>query len=314
MRILLMYSTHQSTQGHLDRLQSLAPQLEVVVAQNESDAMEKSEKASIILGHRYLKQCLPFANNLLWIQSTAGGVDRLPQEELAEKGVILTNMTSAAETIARHAVTLAWSINRGLPNFWQQQKQGVWHQPHQWLPYPQKSLVFGMGSIGMAIAKILAAEGIEVNGVRRTPSIESIPPFKKVFYDGSWLDELSSIDWCFLALPNTPETQNLFDKRVLLHLPVHGIVINIGRGETLVTEDLCDLLSQGHLGGAALDVVFPKPKDSEDLVWKVPRLFITPHVASHSYERANDIERFCEQQVLNFLNNEPLSNVIKFLK
>jgi len=139
-----------------------------------------------------------------------------------------------------------------------------------------------------------------------------LPPFTKIYDDNSWFDELPHIDWCFLALPNTPETQNIFNKRVLSYLPAHAVLVNVGRGETLVTQDLCELLKQGHLGGAALDVVCPKPTDSQDLLWITPRLYITPYVASHCHERASNIEKFCEQQLLRFLRNEPLSNLVKF--
>jgi len=59
-------------------------------------------------------------------------------------------------------------------------------------------------------------------------------------------------------------------------------------------------------------VVCPKPTDSQDLLWITPRLYITPHVASHCHERASNIEKFCEQQLLRFLRNEPLSNLVKF--
>lgn len=313
MRILLMYSTHEPSPAHRQRLMAMQPEIEVVVARSEQEAVEQSPLAAIIFGHRYLRQCLPFAENLRWVQSTAGGVDRLPCDELARKGTILTNMTLAADTIARHAVTMAWSINRKIPDFWQQQIRGVWHQPSEWLPHPRRAIVFGMGSIGLAVAKILASDGIEVIGVKKTPIAPPLPPFTKVCDDdGSWFDELPHVDWCFLALPNTPETQNIFNKRVLSYLPAHAVLVNVGRGETLVTQDLCELLKQGHLGGAALDVVFPKPTDSQDLLWGTPRLYITPHVASHCHERASNIEKFCEQQLLRFIKNEPLSNLVKF--
>jgi phosphoglycerate dehydrogenase-like enzyme len=221
-------------------------------------------------------------------------------------------MTVAASTIARHAVTMAWSINRGIPNFYKQQIQGVWSQTHEWLPHPSKSMILGMGSIGLSIAKLLDADGIEVIGVKQT-AITSIPPhFSKVCYGDSWLDELPFIDWIFLALPKTNQTVNLIDREVLCRLPDHAILVNVGRGETLVTKDLCEYLNKGKLGGAALDVVFPKPTEPNDIFWSTSRLIITPHVASHCKERSTGIEIFCEQQLSKFISKLLPENIVKW--
>ena len=121
---------------------------------------------------------------------------------------------------------------------------------------------------------------------------------------------LPKADWCFLALPYTAETQNLFTADILRQLPAHAVLVNVGRGETLVTADLCQVLREGHLGGAALDVISPKPQDPGDDLWQTPRLLITPYVASHCQERSTAIEQFCEQQCQRFMAGEPLQDAV----
>jgi phosphoglycerate dehydrogenase-like enzyme len=69
------------------------------------------------------------------------------------------------------------------------------------------------------------------------------------------------------------------------------------------------VLHEGHLGGAALDVIHPKPKGPEDPIWKTPLLVITPHCASHHKEKADTIERFCEAQLLRYLTGRPILNL-----
>lgn len=310
MHILVMYSTHEPTPHHIERLAAFSPSIEVTVARNEQMAIENAKDANIILGHRYLRQCLPYTQQLRWVQTTAGGVNQLPCLELAHQNVCLTRSTLSSPMIARHAVTLAWALTRCLPQCWQQQSLGIWSQPLSWLPMPRRAIIFGTGSIGRCLAQILSQDGIEVTGVKRQVGDETIPGFSHLFDTMTGLDALPEMDWCFLALPYTRETENLFNELVMCRLPSHAVIVNVGRGETLVTSDLCRILCDGHLGGAALDVIAPKPEAKEDPVWRVPRLLITPYVASHCQERSGEIERFCEEQLGRFLTGQPLVNMV----
>ncbi|MFP4229240.1 MAG: D-2-hydroxyacid dehydrogenase [Salinivenus sp.] len=310
MNVLLMYSTHVPSAEHIARLESQHGTVRVSVANSEADALALAQTADAIFGHRYLRQCLPHARRLRWVQSTAGGVDRLPLDALAEQGVTLTRMTVSAPVIARHAVTLAWAVTRRLPEAVARQRDGRWDASFNWPPQPQTAAVFGMGAIGRAVAQCLHADGITVYGVRRT-SQEKIPaPFSRVYDRTSWRDVLPLVDWCILALPHTPETRGQFDHEALSQLPEHAVLVNVGRGETVVTNDLVQVLGQGHLSGAALDVVAPSPTGPDDPIWRTPRLLITPHVAAHSWERPAALERFCEAQLARYRAGIPLQNQV----
>lgn len=308
MHILLMYSTHKPSAEHIDRLAAISTQ--VTVAKSESMAIQEASSADVIFGHRYLQQCLPHAERLQWVQSTAGGVDQLPWLELTRKNVLLTRMTLSSPVIARHAVTLAWVVARRLDVACQRHFVGQWDASFDWLPFPRKAVVFGTGSIGQAIAALLSLDSIEVIGVKRTVNGEFVPGFTHLCDSTSWLDVFPQVDWCFLALPHTAETKDLINDAALRVLPKHAILVNVGRGETLMTADLCRVLVEGHLGGAALDVVYPKPSGVEDPIWKTPRLLITPHVAAHEHGREIAIERFCEEQLVRFIAGQPLHNLV----
>lgn len=306
MRIALMYSTHAPSEGHLARLAAIDHAIAPVVVRSEAEAVAYCRDVEAILGHRYLRQALSQAAALRWVQSTAGGVDRLPLAELAARGVVLTRMSIAAGTIARHALTLAWALSRRLPEWLARQTQGRWDPEGIWPPAPRRALVLGTGAIGSALAQLLRREGIHVTGLRRQPAAEVKPDFDALLTGNDWRALLPTVDWCFLALPLSPETVNLFDEAALRSLPQHAIVVNVGRGETLDTAALQRVLEDGWLAGAALDVVAPPPAGPADPLWQTPRLVITPYVASHSRERPASIERFCEEQVGRFVRDEPL--------
>jgi phosphoglycerate dehydrogenase-like enzyme len=309
-QILLMYSNHNPSAEHLKNLSSIAPHIKIVVAQDEDNAITEVKNSEVIFGHRYLKQCLPHAEKLQWVQSSSSGIDHLPSEELAQKNILLTRVMVSGEAIARHGVTLAWAITRCLPMAYERQKAKMWDISFPWLPFPRKAIVFGTGNIGSALGKMLKNEGIEVTGVKRHLTQESLPEFDHLCDHNSWREKLPQMDWCFLALPYTKETHHFFDETALLALPSHGVLINVSRGKTLVTKDLVKVLNQGHLGGAGLDVIDPQPLPEGDPIWHTPRLLITPYVASRYLERWQKVESFIEQQLIRFMENQPLLNLV----
>lgn len=313
MRILLMYSPDPPSSSHLDRLRGMDANISVTVATCEEDAIAAAKEADIIFGHRFLRQCVPHAQKLRWVQSTTNGVDRLPCNALAKQGVTLTRFTGSAADVGRHAVALALAVNRGLYQAWNDQANRRWTKDISPLPPPERAVVFGTGNIGRAIARFLQGMDLEVAGVKR--SLDHKTParhFDRLYDRHSWTAALEDADWCFLALPHTEETEHMIDRETLHQLPDHATVVNVGRGETLDVAHLASVLRNGHLGGAALDVL---PADLEPLppdhfLWDVPRLLITPHVAAYSPIRQRRVEAFIESQLQRFLSGQPLKEVV----
>lgn len=305
-----MYSTHCPTEPHLARLRSLASDINVSVASSEPEAQALARDANVILGHRYLRQSLPHAKQVRWVQSTAGGVDRLPLAELDAMNVMLTRCTVTSTAVARHAVALAWAVTRRIDAAHDRQRAGTWDNALDFPPLPRRAIVFGLGTIGRAISAMLHDEGIEVLGVRGSDTGEKVPGVSRIVSGETWRAELPNVDWCLLALPHTERTAGLFNEAVLRTLSPRAVLVNVGRGETVVNDDLAAVLRSGHLTGAALDVTAPKPTGPDDPFWQTPRLLITPHVAAHHADRSADTEAFIEKQVARYLTNEPLDNVV----
>lgn len=315
MHVLVMYSPHSPSEEHIQRLEAEDPITTVTVARDEETALQAAPEVDVILGHRYLRQCLSRTEELKWVQTTTQGIDRLPCRELSEQNVRLSRFTGSAPIAARHGVSLAWAVTRRIPTAARQQLQNRWNKAMEWLPHPERALIFGTGTVGREIARLLQAHDITVSGVKRTVE-DNLPEFDDLYDQHSWRGALSYTDWCFLALPNTPETQNMVDREALRALPSHAVVVNVGRGETLELNALTEMLREGHLGGAALDVLPAEmePLDASSDLWAVPQLVLTPHVASYHPRRRQKVERFCEKQVRRYLKGDPLKNVVDLEK
>ena len=118
-------------------------------------------------------------------------------------------------------------------------------------------------------------------------------------------------DILYLALPETPETKNLIDKRRLDLLKSTCGIVNIGRQSALDYEVLCDKLENNDLAGAILDVFNPEPIDKNSRLWNIKNLIITPHVSSD--DNGNYVKLTLELFVKNlklFIKKKELTNQI----
>lgn len=310
-KLLLMYSNGRPSQSHIEHLKRLQKDISVVVADSEDIAIKHAADTDVILGHRYLRQTLPHARNLKWVQSTAAGPHHLLSSDLRNVNPILTRCTAFSDVIAWHAFTLALTIVRRIPEAVKAQQQGIWHAPFNMISFPKTAMIFGVGCIGRELAMILRRNGMTVLGVTRKNSPNADAVCDELYCDNnSWLDHLHRADLCFITLPLTNNTKRLFDATILRALPQHAVLINVGRGGVVDTDALVNILQEGHLGGAALDVVEPVPSSPSDPVWDVPRLLITPKVASFHPEHQKKLEAFIESQVKRYLNGEALLDII----
>jgi glyoxylate/hydroxypyruvate reductase A len=137
--------------------------------------------------------------------------------------------------------------------------------------------VMGLGEIGGATARRLAANGFPMRGWARSErAIEGVACFSGEAGLRPFLDGLHIL---VNLLPLTPQTENILDAKLFAMLPRGAFVVNIGRGAHLVDADLLAALDSGHLAGATLDVFRPEPLPAEHAFWRHPRILMTPHVA-----------------------------------
>ena len=155
---------------------------------------------------------------------------------------------------------------------------------HQWRflkPRDKKELsigILGMGVLGARIADALLHFGFDVHSWSRSrKQIDLVHSYAGSDEFNEFLAE-SNIVIC--VLPLTDDTRGLLDRDALAMLPKGAYVINVARGAHIVERDLLDLIEEGHLAGAMLDVFDDEPLPSDHAFWREPRISITPHIAA----------------------------------
>ena len=126
-----------------------------------------------------------------------------------------------------------------------------------------------------------------VTGVRANPSPH--PHCARVIGTDRLDAALPGTRFLVLACPLTTATRGLIDRRRLELLPEGAGVVNIGRGELIDQDALCDRLGAGHLSGAVLDVFDPEPIPPGHRLWSTRNLIISPHTAADDPATYNPI-------------------------
>lgn len=278
--------------------------VETVTAEDISDA-------DAILGN-VPPMLLKEAKNLKWLQSSMAGVDSYLGGVLPE-GVKLTNVTGAfGLAISEHMVATVFTLYKKLHLYRDNQNNAQWLDRGEVKQIEGATvLTVGLGDIGGSFSKKMKALGAYTIGVRRKDT--SKPEYIDELILQADLDSvLPRADIVALALPNTSETKGLFNRERIYNMKDGATLINVGRGNAVDTEALCDALEDGKLYAASLDVTDPEPLPSDHRMWKLENALITPHISGFFHLRKtyeNIVDIFIEN-FSRFLAGKELENII----
>jgi phosphoglycerate dehydrogenase-like enzyme len=248
------------------------------------------------------------SEGLRWLHTFSAGVDDAFFQTLIERGVRLTTSSGAHAVPIAHTVMMdLLALSRDLPGWLRDQ------QERRWRPRDLRDLqglrlgVIGLGPIGLEVARLGAAFGMRVTGVRRTPRGDEpceTWPMERLF------ELLPQLDALVLAVPLTPETRHMIDAAALARLPSDALLVNVARGDVIDEDALVTALQSGCIGGAGLDVFMKEPLPESSPLWSMPNVIVTPHSAGANpgnQVRANEI--FLDN-LGRYLRGEPLRNEV----
>ncbi len=188
-------------------------------------------------------------------------------------------------------------LHRNMPAYRARQARREWREVRQKRPEERTVGFLGYGTMARKPARILRDMGFDVAAWTRTPKPGAeIPVHAGADGFGTILGR-SDIVVCLLPL--TGETRGILNAGAFAQMPGGGMVINIGRGEHVVVDDLIAALDSGHLSHAALDAHSPEPLPPESPLWDHPGVTVMPHVA-----RRPNIAQLAPQIVANIRRSE----------
>jgi phosphoglycerate dehydrogenase-like enzyme len=235
------------------------------------------------------------------VQTLTAGIDKLRPQ--IPDGVLLCNARGVHDAgTAEWVVAAMLASIRRFPYFAAEQAAARWSFRFTGCLAGKIVLIVGYGSIGAAVERRLSGFDVEVRRVARGAR-DGVHPI------GDLPGLLPEADVVVLLAPVTSETIGMVDAAFLAGMKDGALFVNAARGSLVVTADLCDELRSGRLK-AVLDVTDPEPLGSEDSLWAMPNVFITPHVAGSTPASGRPGLEFVRAQAQRFRDGEPLLNVI----
>ncbi len=218
--------------------------------------------------------------NLEAVCSIGAGVDNIVRCPSLRPGIDVVRVVDPAQAqmmsgfVAWHAI----GHQRRFATYLDRQRSGIWQRLSQRPAQDVPVGVLGYGEIGQKVAADLAALGFPVMVWSRTA--KPVPPSIRGFDGPSGLAAiLGETEVLVNLLPLTRETRGILNSVLFDRMRRGGYLIQVGRGEHLVEEDLLAALANGQLAGAALDVFATEPLPAAHPFWRHPKIVVTPHDA-----------------------------------
>lgn len=311
MRILVVIPFNDNEK---EKLQSKMPDAEYIFIKSEQITEELVKSADIIIGNvppQYIKG----SKKLKWLQLNSAGTDGYCETGIIPEGAYLTNATGAyGLAISEHMLGMLLEIKKKLNLYYINQKQHVWKDEGNVTSIEgSTALIVGLGNIGGDFARKMKSLGSYTIGIRRTMGLK--PEYIDELYTIEALDSLlPRADVVALCLPGTKDTYHLFNGDKFNLMKKSSIILNVGRGSAICTDDLCDALENGIITGAGLDVTEPEPLPSDHRLWNAPGVVITPHISGffHLPETLKRIVNISIENIQHFERHEPLKNIVDF--
>ncbi len=275
---------------------------------------EMSEPYEIIYGSLTAKK-LSGCKNIKWYACSFAGVDSFLQWDcFPNEDMLFTNSAGAyGVTIAEHIIMVTLMMMRHARLF------GGPVSAEKWMKSPpmhsitgSRITVLGVGDIGTNFARRAKGMGAaHITGVRRTmqPADES---FDEILTFADLDKVLPTTDVLVMAMPKTPQTDNMLSRERIALLPETAYVVNVGRGNAIDQEALMEALNADRLAGAALDVMVPEPLPADHPLWTTKNAFITPHISGQltlGITCQKDVDLFC-QDLYNYTAGRPLQQAV----
>lgn len=253
------------------------------------------------------REALVGATSVKWISNAGSGCNHLlpwdPQQ------LTVTNSAGvAAEAMAQFALGAMLRFSMDVPGLMSDQRDRIW-RARAVAPLTGKTLLLvGVGKTGQEAARLGAALGMRVTGVRR--SAAPTQHLQHVYPPADISTVMADADFVLVCLPLTDQSRGLIGANALAAVKRGAVLIDLSRGGIVDMDALIDALDDGRLKGAALDVFPTEPLPADDPLWARKDILISPH-CSGVYDgwEARSVEMFVAN-LSRWRAGETLENIV----
>jgi len=239
------------------------------------------------------------------------GVDNIDIDAATARGIIVMNtpygnITAAAE----HSLALVLALARHVPSADASMKAKEWEKKKfTGVELSGKALgIVGLGKIGSIVAQV--AHALSMRVLVNDPYLNP-ERAKKLDVELRELDALlKEADFVTLHVPLNESTRGLIGARELAMMKPTARLVNCSRGGVVDEAALADVLREGGIAGAALDVYSQEPLDPESPLRELPNLTLTPHLGASTAEAQEKVAEDLARQFADYFARGEIRNPV----
>jgi lactate dehydrogenase-like 2-hydroxyacid dehydrogenase len=243
------------------------------------------------------------------IANSGVGYDSIDVETAKARGIRVTNTPNVLnDAVAEITLGLMIALARRIPQADRFIRDGKWADG----AYPNlaelngKTVgILGLGRIGKEIATRAQAMKMRVVYHGRTRQVRE--PY---LYYPNLLDMARDVDWLVVIAPGSKQTDKIISREIMTALGPKGALVSMARGAMIDQEAMVEMLTDGSLGGAALDV-FEKEPHVPEALFGLDNVVLSPHQGSKTVETRTAMGALLVDNLLaHFAGNPLISPVV----
>ena len=281
---------------------------------NEAAADLEHAEILITFGEDLNEELVNRAKVLKWIMVISAGLDKMPFDALEKRNILITNARGIHKTpMAEYTISMMLQVSRKSKELMEKQKEHTWDRKVPMTEISGQTIgILGTGAIGSEIARLSKAFHMKTIGFNR--SGKTVDHFDLIV-DHEGIEQLyKESDFIVNVLPSTDLTKGFIHADSFSQMKPSSVLINIGRGTTIVESDLISALKEQKIGHAVLDVFEKEPLSEDSPLWDMENVTVTPHLSGISPQyQTRAIEIFSENYKLYLKNKlSDMTNIIPY--
>lgn len=265
-------------------------------------------RAEALLAWRPPARLAARAPRLAWIQSLTGGIDQWLVPDYPERAVLTCARGSHRVAMPEHILAALFLVTKSLGPIVLDQRERRWTRRVNPTLAGRTLGILGLGAIGAELARKAAALEMRVIGTKRDGA--PVPHVERVHRPAETDAVLAAADYVVLLLPSTAETRRSIGAAALARMKRSAYLLNFGRGDLVVDEDLVSAVRSGTIAGAVLDVFVTEPLPTESALWTTPGITVFPHVGGLQPGRDEIVAELWVDNLRRFADGRPLREVV----
>ena len=234
--------------------------------------------------------------NLRCISRVGVGMDSVDVNYAESKGIkVLNTPNGPTRAVAELTLGLTLSLLRKIPNAHYDLKNRIWKKQTGNLLYDKKVGVLGLGRIGRMVAEMFRSLGNPVLGYDLYPDLDWA---EKNNVEILGLEQLlNQCDIITIHIPGNSDGSHVLNQEELSYIKDGAFLVNVSRGGVINEDALYEILTNGKLSAAAIDVFINEPYSGK--FCDLNNLILTPHIGSYAKEGKLKME---VDAVMNLIN------------